>query len=103
MSNFKVEPIRNDKWLAEVRLMPCTVEQDGEHCNGSPIHAHHLTTIKGERGMGQKTGDNYTLPLCSLHHNALHRIGEKSFWRLWGIDAIEETKRLWETFNNKGN
>jgi hypothetical protein len=99
MSNFKVQRIDSPKHLAYIRTLPCHVQQDDEHCNGAPVHAHHLTIIKGERGVSQKAGDNHTLPLCSLHHRTLHNIGEKTFWKNWGVDAIEESKKLWELNN----
>ena len=99
MSNFKIERIRSPKYLAKVRSMPCHVQQDDKHCNGSPVHAHHLTCIEGEGVMGDKAGDDKALPLCSFHHRTLHDIGEKTFWSNWGINAEEEAMKLWEINN----
>ena len=85
----KAQAIRSKKHLAFVRTLPCSITKDGEHCNLTPVVAHHLTIIKGARGMGQKAGDNYTLPLCHFHHMALHHLGEKKWWMSWGVCAKE--------------
>ena len=48
-----------------------------------PAQIHHLIGIK-YRGMGQKAGDEVTIPLCSDHHtgaNGIHTIGRKK-WKL---------------------
>lgn len=100
MINFKIARVTSPKHLMYLRTLPCIVSVDGQYCNGSPVHAHHLTILKGERGVGQKVGDNYTLPVCAIHHRNLHDMGEKKFWEAWGIDAIEEALKLWE--NNNG-
>jgi hypothetical protein len=100
--SFKTPKIRNKKHLAYIRSLDCIITANGEHCNGSPIHAHHLTILKNQRGIGQKVGDNFTLPLCSLHHDTLHRMGEKRFWQMWGIIAELEAARLWEKNNFYG-
>jgi len=46
--------------------------------------------------MSQKAGDDLTVPLCDMHHKTLHQMGEKSFWKAWGIDAVLLSKLLWE-------
>lgn len=98
--NFKVPRIRDEAFLELVKKMLCHVQMDGEHCNGSPVDAHHLTCT-GDGIMGDKAGDNLVLPLCRLHHNTLHRIGEITFWLLWGINAVEEAKRLWGEYKQE--
>ena len=41
------------------------------------------------RGFGQKTGDQWAIPLCFPHHSQLHTCGkgEKDFWKDLDIDA----------------
>jgi len=41
------------------------------------------------RGFGQKTGDQWAIPLCPAHHSQLHTCGkgEKDFWKDLDIDA----------------
>ena len=43
------------------------------------------------RGMSQKTGDQWAVPLCPAHHSQLHLCGknEKDFWKHLDIDAEE--------------
>jgi hypothetical protein len=89
--------IRSPRHLKYVRTLPCMITRTGENCNGTPVVAHHLTFIK-EGGMGQKVGDNWTVPLSHAHHQELHRIGEKTFWAKCGFTLEElETyaKELW--------
>ena len=95
-SFFKEKPIRDPKFLAKVRKMTCLVQQDGKHCNGRPVEAHHLTSV-GCGVMGGKAGDDKVLPLCRLHHRTLHNIGEKTFWKRWGVDAENDARELWES------
>lgn len=94
---FKIPKIRNPKYLEYIRSLSCVIQMDGEYCNGAPVDAHHLTCTS-DGVMGDKAGDDKALPLCRLHHNTLHRIGEKTFWERWGIDAVKLTKELWGGF-----
>lgn len=98
MINFKTPKIRSVKYLNYISTLSCIIKMDGENCNGAPVDAHHLTCI-GEGIMGGKVGDDKVLPVCRLHHGALHKIGEKAFWRIWGISPIEEARKLWKNFN----
>jgi hypothetical protein len=49
--------------------------------------------------MGLKVGDNFTVPLCRLHHTELHSFkqGELNYWLVQGIDAEHHASRLWES------
>ena len=41
--------------------------------------------------MGSKVSDEWTVPLCPIHHRALHDNGaEEEWWRVKGIDARAE-------------
>ena len=95
-SNFKTHKIRSKKHLEFVRSLSCIINDRGQHCNGVPVVAHHLTHVNDKGGMGLKTGDDYTLPLCWLHHQTLHSIGERKFWKQWGIEAEEEAAKVWK-------
>ena len=43
------------------------------------------------RGIGQKVGDQFTIPLCIKHHHQLHTCGmsERNFWLKIDIEPIE--------------
>jgi DNA recombination protein Rad52 len=72
-------------------------------CGGNPCHAHHLAFAQA-RGLSLKVSDEFTVPLCVIHHNALHSRGnERAFWRFHRIDPLPEAKRLWgQTISQSG-
>lgn len=44
-----------------------------------------------------KVSDEFTVPLCRLHHREVHRAGdEKSWWADLKIDPIAVASRLWQ-------
>lgn len=50
--------------------------------------AHHLKQGTGERGMGLRSTDKHSVPLCRQHHEEVERIGAKNeaaLFRSWGI------------------
>jgi hypothetical protein len=62
----KQKPWRSKKYLKWIRDQPCCVTGITE-----PSDYHHITT-SGNRGMGTKTDDFYTIPLCHEEHQRLH-------------------------------
>jgi hypothetical protein len=69
--------------------LPCLV------CGRIPSQAHHLRFAQ-LRSMGSKVSDEWTVPLCSIHHRALHAVGnEESWWADVGIDAKGVAEGLW--------
>jgi hypothetical protein len=43
-----------------------------------------------------KVSDEYTVPLCSVHHDELHRVGnEKTWWANHGIEPLKVADELW--------
>lgn len=101
---------RSDSHLKFVRSYDCCITKDGEHCNGTPVVAHHLTFL-GNRSMSKKPCDSDTLPLCFKHHYILHWMGERSFWKEKGIDpeliaddlaSRSPSEAIRNTLTNKG-
>ena len=46
--------------------------------------------------MGRKVSDEWVVPLCALHHRALHDCGnEPNWWQEQELDPITEALRLW--------
>src|SRR4029077_20885146 len=81
--------LRDDQHLAFVAHLPCLI------CGRAPSHAHHLRFAQ-PRALGQKVSDEWVVPLCNLHHRALHGIGnEETWWAQHSIDALAEAQRLW--------
>ena len=64
-------------------------------CEALPCHAHHITFAQA-RGLSQKVSDEFTVPLCAVHHNELHAFGnEASWWRGQGIEPLQRASELW--------
>jgi hypothetical protein len=86
---FRPRRIRDKAHLRRVAQQPCLV------CGRLPAHAHHLKFLE-PRGLGLKPSDAFAVPLCRLHHRALHDQGdEQSWWQQHKIDPVSEAQRLW--------
>jgi len=82
--------LRDPSHLQFIATQPCLV------CGRSPAHAHHLRFAQ-PRAMGSKVSDEWTVPLCPIHHRSLHDVGvEEEWWQAKGIDAKAEAERLWQ-------
>lgn len=61
-------------------------------CSRIPSDAHHLRFAQ-PRALGRKVGDQFTVPLCRIHHRQVHECSDESAW--WGdleIDAVPFAK-----------
>ncbi len=87
--------IRDRDHLAFVARQPCLV------CGRRPVQAHHLKFAQ-PRSMSLKVSDEYTVPLCNGHHDALHKSGdERAWWARHGIiDPLKFAARLWAASRN---
>jgi hypothetical protein len=57
--------------------------------------AHHLRFAQS-RALGRKVSDEFTVPLCRVHHRELHRHGdEAAWWQRIKIDPLPIAHRLW--------
>lgn len=74
MKFAKQERIEDEKLLAYVRTLPCSVQG----CSGECVSAHLRKQTDG--GMSKKPSDVFTNPLCDEHHKLQHQIGEPRFW-----------------------
>ncbi len=46
--------------------------------------------------MARKVSDEWTVPVCFLHHRALHAAGsEKDWWQSQQIEPLEVAQQLW--------
>jgi len=80
---------RSKKYLDFIRGKRCTV-----HLCGRKAQAHHVNHPWFGRGVGHKSTDYATIPLCAEHHFMLGEIGENMFYREMDIDFIVEIMRL---------
>jgi Rad52/22 family double-strand break repair protein/Protein of unknown function (DUF968) len=85
----KEKRIRSKAHLAFVRTLPCIV------CGRQPSHAHHIKFAQ-QGALGMKVSDEFTVPLCFLHHDALHQAGnERAWWEACKIDPLPIAADLW--------
>lgn len=84
-----MKPIRNLKYLAWIRTLPCLV------CGRTTgIEAAHT----GPHGIAQKSSDTSVVPLCARHHrtgrDSHHKLGPRAFERHHRIDLRAITAHL---------
>ena len=97
----KPERHRSQAHLRYVATIGCIACSGGrlpgsEWMDRGPVsQAHHITYAQ-QRARGLKTSDAYTVPVCTLHHDGIHRDGdERRWWEEWGIDPLPIAERLW--------
>jgi hypothetical protein len=73
-----------------VMRQPCLV------CGRVPSDPHHLTFTQ-PRALGRRVSDEFTVPVCRVHHRELHRSGdEAACWRVLNIDPLPVALKLWQ-------
>src|SRR5262245_23183397 len=81
---------RDKDHLRFITRQPCTV------CGRQPCEAHHIRFAQPS-ALGRKVSDEFTVPLCRVHHRELHRTGnERSWWNQLNIDPIPIALRFWQ-------
>jgi ERF superfamily len=81
---------RNREHLRSVAKEPCLI------CGRKPSDPHHLRYLQ-PRALGRKASDEFAVPLCRVHHRAVHRArDERAWWQAAGIDPIKVARKLWK-------
>ena len=65
--------IRSKEHLRFVASQPCLI------CGRSPSHAHHIRYAQS-KGLSLKVSDEFTVPLCAIHHHQIHTTGKEREW-----------------------
>ena len=82
--------IRDKEHLRFVASQPCLI------CGRSPSHAHHVRYAQS-RGLSLKVSDEFTVPLCAIHHHHVHSTGkEKKWWEERNIEPLKVAGGLWQ-------
>jgi hypothetical protein len=81
--------LRDKEHCKFVASLPCIV------CGRTPSEAHHIRFAQ-PRALGRKVSDEYTVPVCRLHHRELHGYGdEASWWAAVSIEPLPIALELW--------
>ena len=81
--------IRCKEHLRYVATQPCAI------CGRTPSHAHHIRYAQ-PRGLGLKVSDEFTVPLCAIHHRDIHTTTkEREWWQERKIDPLMIARVLW--------
>jgi hypothetical protein len=85
--------IRSKEHLRFVASQPCVI------CGRTPSHAHHIRYAQ-PRGLALKVSDEFTVPLCAIHHSENHATGdERRWWQGRQIDPLAIAASLWRENN----
>jgi ERF superfamily len=86
----KAVRLRNKEHRKFVTRQPCLV------CGRVPSDPHHLTFAQ-PRALGHRVSDEFTVPVCRIHHRELHRSGdEAAWWQKLNIDPLPVALKLWQ-------
>ena len=93
----KLRRFRDKEHLRFVSAQACTV------CGRQPCEPHHIRFAQ-PRAMSRKVSDEFTVPLCRVHHREFHRRGdEAAWWAEFGIDPMPIALRLWQQTRGIGS
>lgn len=85
---------RSKEHLRFVAQQPCLI------CGRSPSQAHHIRYAQ-PKGLSLKVSDEFTVPLCAIHHSENHMTSDE--WRWWKehkIDPLSTAESLWKESHN---
>src|SRR6202030_3438059 len=86
----KTVRLRDKDHLKFVSRQPCLV------CGRAPSDPHHLRFTQA-RALGRRVSDEFTVPLCRIHHRELHRqVDEAAWWARASLDPLPVALRLWQ-------
>jgi hypothetical protein len=86
----EVRRLRDKDHLKYVASRSCLI------CGRRPSEPHHVRFAQ-KLAFGRKVSDEFTVPLCRLHHRELHRSrNEPLWWKTARIDPIPIARELWE-------
>jgi hypothetical protein len=81
--------LRDKEHCRFVARQPCLV------CGRTPADPHHLRFAQ-PRALGRKVSDEFTVPVCRLHHRELHRYGDEvSWWAGVNVDPVPIALEFW--------
>ena len=92
----KVVRLRDKEHRKFVARQACLI------CGRTGSDPHHLTYTQ-PRALGHRVSDEFTVPVCRIHHRELHRFGdEAAWWRKLNIDPLPVALKLWQHTRGDG-
>ena len=56
-----------------------------------------MYATRNPKGLSLKVSDEFTVPLCAIHHHHIHTTGkEREWWQERNIDPLTIASRLWQ-------
>jgi hypothetical protein len=90
LTSVKPRRCRDKDHIRFIAIQSCIV------CGRQPCEAHHLRFTQ-PRALGRRVSDEFTVPLCRIHHRELHRQGdERLWWNKAKIDPMPIALRFWQ-------
>jgi hypothetical protein len=81
--------IRDRDHIRHIMKQACLI------CDRRPSDPHHLRFAQSQ-ALGRKVSDEFTVPLCRVHHREIHRCGdEAAWWNKTGLDPTAAARALW--------
>jgi hypothetical protein len=85
----KIRRLRDKGHLRFVAQQPCLI------CGRAPSDAHHLRFAQTQ-ALDRKVSDEFTVPVCRIHHREIHQHGnERSWWDGKNIAPLPIAEALW--------
>jgi hypothetical protein len=81
--------LRSKEHLRFIARQPCLI------CGRAPSQAHHIRYAQ-PKGLSLKVSDEFTVPVCAIHHTEIHHTGdERQWWQERKIDPLSVARSLW--------
>jgi ERF superfamily len=81
--------IRDRDHIRHIMKQACLI------CGRRPSDPHHLRFAQSQ-ALGRKVSDEFTVPLCRVHHREIHHCGdEAAWWNKTGVDPTAAASALW--------
>jgi hypothetical protein len=81
--------VRDKAHINFICKQPCLV------CGRQPADAHHLRFAQ-HPALGRKVSDEFTVPLCRVHHREVHCCADETqWWSKSGIEPLTAASTLW--------
>jgi hypothetical protein len=87
--------LQHNMWVRDKEHRKFVSSQACLICGRQPSDPHHLRSAQ-PRALGRKVSDEFTVPLCRIHHREVHRGGdEPAWWNRFAVDPYLVAAALW--------